>query len=95
MRKKQIARLRQEIERLRRSGGVKSRELQELAKSLGRKRHNRGKEPNWVSEIFDDVFPISIPDHPGDLNKYTARGILSQLENDLDKLEETLADQEG
>jgi len=65
-----------------------------LAKSLRRYRHKRGKEPTWVSEVLTDAPPISIPDHPGDLNKYTARSILDQLELDVIALEKLDDDDE-
>jgi hypothetical protein len=34
---------------------------------------------------------VSIPSHPGDLNRFTARGILDQLEGDLDEYEKLLS----
>ena len=87
MNRNKLRRLRQQLEALRQRGGVKARELKNLATALGRKRHKRGSEPTWVSDIFPDSRPVSIPDHPGDLNKHTARGILDQLEGDLERLE--------
>src|SRR5689334_8412796 len=85
-----IRKLRSKIEALRGKGGVKSAELESLARSLGRKRANTGKEPTWISEELPDRRPVSIPSHPGDLNRFTARGILDQLEGDLDRYEELL-----
>lgn len=90
MTRTKIAKLRNEWKSLRRKGGVKSSELQSLARKLRRKRHDRGKEPTWISQCFPDLRPISIPDHPGDLNKFTAAGILGQLEEDLERFEEAL-----
>ena len=83
-----LKRLRQRIHNLRRRlGGIKPRELEALAKALGRKRHPKGKEPTWVSEL-PGRWPFSIPNHPGDLKKETARSILEDLEADLYALEE-------
>lgn len=93
MNSKKLARQRQKIEGLRQRGGVRGRELEDLAKALGRKRHPRGKEPTWVSEELPGRPPLSIPGHPGDLNKHTARAILDQLEEDLDELEEKYANE--
>jgi hypothetical protein len=94
MNRKKLKKLRQQIDILRRHGGVKTRELEELAKALGRKRHKRGNEPTWVSEELRGSYPISIPSHTTDLNKFTARNILNQLESDLDELEEIYAHEE-
>jgi hypothetical protein len=94
MNRKKLKKLRQQIDSLRRCGGVKTRELEELAKALGRRRHKRGSEPAWVSEVLADSYPISIPSHTADLNKFTARNILNQLESDLDKLEEICTEED-
>lgn len=88
MERTRLKRLRQRIDDLRRRlGGIKPRELEALAKGLGRKRHPKGKEPTWVSEL-PSRWPLSIPNHPGDLKKETARSILEDLEADLYALEE-------
>jgi hypothetical protein len=91
---KKIQKLRSEFERLRGSGGIRDTELESLARRLGRRRANRGKEPTWVSEVFPDSRPVSIPSHPGNLNRFTAGGILDQLERDLDRYEELLSSPE-
>jgi hypothetical protein len=85
-----IRRLRSRIEALRGRGGIKAAELESLAQKLGRRRAKRGREPTWVSDAFPDLSPVSIPNHPGDLNRYTAKGILDGLEADLDRHEELL-----
>ncbi len=87
MRRRKIEKLRREIEGLRRRGGVRASELESLAQRLGRRRAKRGSEPTWVSDLLVGRPPVSIPSHPGDLNRYTARSILDQLEADLDELE--------
>jgi len=79
--------LRQELASLRKKGGLESREVEDFARALGRRRHSRGKEPAWVSDV-PGLRPVSIPDHPGDLNRFTARGILNQLEEDLEMLDD-------
>ena len=88
---RKIRKLRSEIADLRGRGGIKCAELQSLARRLGRRLASRGKEPNWVHKDFPDSWPVSIPDHRGDLNRFTARGILDQLEGDLDRYEELLS----
>ena len=78
-----VSRLRKEIEKLRRIGGVRSAELRRLARQVGRKPHPRGKEPTWVNERFPRARPLSIPGHR-ELNRFTTRAILDRLEEDLD-----------
>ena len=87
MDKKKIARLRRRVEELRRRGGVHASELERLASAVGRKRYPRGKEPTWVSSLLPNARPLSIPSHPGDLNRFTVRAILDQLEADIDALD--------
>ncbi|MCP4646822.1 MAG: hypothetical protein GY852_03685 [bacterium] len=89
MNKNKLRRIRKEIEKLRPRGGIKSKELESLAKKLGRKKHKRGKEPTWMSEECPERNAVTIPNHPGDLNKGLAQGILDQLESDLFYLEES------
>jgi hypothetical protein len=89
-----IRKLRSEIEALRNKGWVKTAELEALARRLGRRRAKRGKEPTWISDELSDRRPVSIPSHPGDVNRFTARSILDQLEGDLDQYEELLQSQE-
>lgn len=81
-----VRRLRRDFESLRGRGGIKPKEMESLATKLGRKRHSRGSEPNWVSEVYKDLPPVSIPHH-SELNRFTARSILDQLEQDLERLE--------
>jgi hypothetical protein len=87
MNTKKIQKVRHQIARYRRLGGVRGRMLERLAIQLGRKRHKRGKEPIWVSDILPSARPLSIPSHPGDLNRFTARTILDVLESDLEAIE--------
>jgi len=89
-----IRKLRSVIEALRNKGWVKTAELEILARRLGRRRAKRGKEPTWISDALPDRRPVSIPSHPGDVNRFTARSILDQLEGDLDLYEELLQSQE-
>lgn len=78
------------MEEFRRRGGIKSDELESLAQELGRVKSKRGKEPTWVSSQFTDLRPLNIPNHSQDLNKFTARSILDQLELDVEKWQEYL-----
>jgi len=89
MDRKKIYRLEGRISKLRKKvGNIYSRELENLACSLGRTRDKRGKEPTYISTELSDARPVSIPNHPGSLNKFTAGNILDQFEQDLVMLKE-------
>jgi hypothetical protein len=94
MNPKKLKKLRRDIDNFLRRGGINSRELEALARALGRKRHPRGSDPAWVSELAGS-HPISIPNHPTDLNRFTARNILDQLEADIDRLEANDDEEDG
>ncbi len=85
-----LKRTRKKIADFRNQSAIKSGKLESLAKKLGRVLYKRGKEPTWVSEQFPELSPLSIPHHSKDVNKYTAGGILDQLELDLERWEEVL-----
>lgn len=84
MHHKKLRKIRRSIDQLRRKGGVKPREVEAIARSLGRKPNPRGPEVNWVNQLLPSSFPISIPHHGEDLNKFTKNNILNQLEEDVD-----------
>jgi len=86
--KKNLAKLRRELEELRERGGVRTSELERLARKLGRRLAKRGRHPTWVNTDLPGARPLTIPGHPGDLNRFTAGSILDQLETDLDSLEQ-------
>ena len=94
-----VKRLRRDHNRLSRQRGIKYKELTGLARRLGRKRRKgRGGDQAWESEPFPDLRATTIPEHPGDMNPFIAKGILNALEEDLERLEEGLGsgeDQEG
>lgn len=91
MNRRKLNKIKQKVGGFRARGGIKSTELESLAKRLGRVKRDRGKEPNWVSDQFLSLRPLSIPHHgSGDLNRNTARAILDQLEEDIEKWEEVL-----
>jgi len=70
----------------------KARDLERIAKQLGREKENRGKEPVWVNPSLG-VFPLSIPHHGGqDLPIGTRNSILNVLETDLLAWEERLGE---
>ena len=93
MDKRKLSRLRKRIQDLRaRPGNIKSRELESLARALGRKRDDRGKEPTFISELLPQSRPLSIPHHAKTLKRGTAGNILDQLEKDLDAFEEQQPD---
>jgi hypothetical protein len=86
-----LNKIKQDIDGFRTRGGIKSAELESLAKRLGRVKSDRGKEPTWVNKQFPHLRPLSIPHHgSSDLNRFTARGILDQLEEDIEQWEELL-----
>jgi len=63
-------------------------DLESIALSLGRVRLKgaqvRGKEPAYVSTVFSDARPISIPDHGASTIKpNTKKNILNDLEADI------------
>jgi hypothetical protein len=96
MNEKKLARIRRRLEQLRsRAGNIRPRELSGLARSLGRTRHRRGKEPTYISELLPTARPVSIPSHPGSLKRYTAENILDRLEVDIFLWEEVLARERG
>lgn len=88
MNRRKIDKLRAEIEELLERKVLKVHELEALAGRLGRKRHSRGKEPAWVSSVFNDLPPVTIPHHGGgSIKRFTAKGILKLLASDLDRYE--------
>lgn len=64
MTQKKLDGLRDEIAGWRRVKAVKSREMVRLAKKIGRKLSDRGKEPTYIHEDLANRRPISIPNHP-------------------------------
>jgi hypothetical protein len=73
-----------------RKGVPNSRQLEVLAKALGRRHAKRGKEPTWVSVVFPNLRPVAIPRHSSNPNKFTADSILNQLEEDIIRYKEML-----
>ena len=71
--------------------GKKAEVFISLAQRLGRTRVNRGKEPTYERRV-DPVFkyPLTIPNHPGDIRPGTARSIIDALMNDVDEWKEWL-----
>jgi len=68
----------------------KSRVLQRVAESLGRKRASHGSY-SFESVPFPRLPPVSIPHHSKDVNRFTADNILSHLEQfDVPAWEEAL-----
>ena len=91
MNREQIARLKRRIAKMgNRLANIRAHELESLAIALGRVKSNRGKEPTYVSELLLNSKPLSIPNHPVGVYKFTAGKILDALEQDLFYLEENL-----
>jgi|KBSSwiStaDraftv2_1062776.scaffolds.fasta_scaffold1652314_2 hypothetical protein len=96
MDQKKLRKLRRRLQALRtRVGNIGNRELESLARALGRKRAERGKEPTFISTLLPHSRPLSIPHHSATLKIGTASNILDQLEKDIDDLEELLTDSQG
>ena len=64
--------------------------LASIAKSLGRIRSKRGKEPTYENEAIRTLPPLSIPGHTNDLKTGTACCILDTLLDDVDELRNQL-----
>ena len=93
MNKKKLKKIKKAIDDLRlKPNNIRSKELRRIAKSLGRRLFDRGHEPNFLSDLLPRSRPISIPNHPGAMARYTAENILDQLEQDIFDLEEILED---
>jgi|RhiMetdeSRZDD1v2_1073273.scaffolds.fasta_scaffold445779_2 hypothetical protein len=89
MKSAKLRKLKRRIGQLRGSS-VKPRKLESLAQALGRQRAKRGSEPTWVSSVFPDLRPLSIPHHSKEVKRFTAESILDQLEMDVHRWEEEL-----
>jgi hypothetical protein len=95
MDKKKLGKIRKKTAALRlRSNNIRSIDLIKIAKSLGRKIANRGHEPNYISVFLPRSRPISIPNHPGAMARFTAENILDQLEQDIFYIEESIERQD-
>jgi hypothetical protein len=91
MNKKKLQKIKKQIKKLRSSpNNIRSDKLIHLARSLERRLFNRGSEPNYVSDILPKSRPISIPNHPGAMKRYTAENILDSLEQDVFEIEQIL-----
>jgi hypothetical protein len=78
---RKIRKLRRRIEQLRRrKANVRRRELVSVARTLGWSSRDRGKEPAFEKP---GRLPLTIPNHPGEMNPITADRILDRLEEDL------------
>ena len=92
---RKLNRLRAELERLR-LAQVRARDLEQLAKKLGRKKVKRGKEPTWENNTFPELPALTIPHHGGkDLPVGTKNSILNQLEDDFLAWELQLTNEES
>ena len=94
MNRNKLRALSRRIEEYRRSQ-PKAKDLEALAKALGRKVANRGKEPTFVSTEFPNLRPLSIPSHKcRDLATGTKNSILIQMEDDVIAWDDRLSEQE-
>jgi len=84
-----VEKLRQQVDRLRRQGDVKRRELESLAEKIGRKLDRSKSEPIYKSARFPEHKIISIPNHRK-IKRFIKEQVLNDLEDDLDAWEELL-----
>lgn len=84
-----LSKIRRQLQEMRRSPQNRTRtDFEAIAKQLGRKKDNRGKEPTYVREIDPALSPpLSIPGHSGEMKVGTARSIIDALLNDVDDWE--------
>jgi hypothetical protein len=82
MDERKLGRISQRHSKLR-GASRKPRELESLAKALGRRLANRGKHPTWVSDPFQTLRPVSIPHHSKDILPRVVESILDGLEMDI------------
>lgn len=89
--RKRLRRARSKLEALKNTpSNIRPKQLKNLAKSLGRIPYPRGKGPTFINPRLPRSKPLTIPNHPGALPRYTAESILEQIEGDLFALEEKL-----
>ena len=88
MNRKKLSALKRRAEEFRRKKEVKSREMERLARSIGRRPAKRGHENYWVSDILPGK--IAIPHHSKPLTPGTKQNILNDLEGDVYVWEEIL-----
>lgn len=86
-----LAKIKRRIQECRkRANNLRHRDLESIAKALGRERSKkRTNEPTYISTLFKTNV-LTIPDHSGTLKKGTALSILDQLEEDVYRFEEEL-----
>jgi hypothetical protein len=85
--RKRLEKLKRELSELRGRTAIKSRELEQFAKKVGRRRSTRGKEPTYE---MPGRRPLTIPHHSGDLKIGAKNNVLDALEADLPAYEEAL-----
>lgn len=94
MNRKKLDKIKREIAQARRSP-QKARDLEGLARRLGRKEVKRGKEPVWENQDLEEVYPLAIPHHGNkDIPPGTRNNILNSLEDDVLGWEEKLSDED-
>lgn len=96
MTSKRLGKLRRELEAMQASPqGRRSRDFARLATKLGRQLFGGGNHPNYVRTEAPAFFPLSIPNHTGDMPTGTARSIIESLLNDCDEWELWLVENEA
>jgi hypothetical protein len=80
-----LAKIKRTLQQMRRSpSGIKTMELEGLARALGRHAVSRGKEPTYIRDADPRLTsPLSIPGHATDLRVGTAINIIKALLDDV------------
>jgi hypothetical protein len=94
MTEEKLRKIEREIAAARRRA-VTHRDIASIATKLGRKRLKgamaRGKEPAFISTVFPNARPISIPDHSNqNLSFGVQKNVLNDLEEDVFRHREQL-----
>lgn len=97
MDRRRLRKIKEELDAISRSPfGRKSRDLERIAKALGRERFNRGSEPNYVrTEEPRFTYPLSIPHHSSDLKVGTTKSIVRSLYDDVATWEQWLEENQA
>jgi hypothetical protein len=88
MNRTNLIKIRRRLMEMRKSpANCKAREFISIAIKLGRMKHSRGKEPNYVRIEPWLSAPLSIPNHSVDYKRGTALSIIDTLLSDVDEWE--------
>lgn len=91
-----LRKIRRELEAMEASPqGRRSRDFNRLANKLGRELSGSGSHPTYIRSEPPPFFPLSIPNHTGDMPIGTACSIIESLLNDCDEWDLWLIENEA